>query len=112
METTAVRISGPLSPLDQFMPVTYTRLFIVFQTSSQDKAIKALQEGLEKTCYQVPYIKGTISRQPLNRNVLAISWAVDDPVPQLEHISVELPTLNTLISEGAPLSYFTNDLAP
>jgi hypothetical protein len=112
MEITAVRISGPLSPLDQFMPVTYTRLFLVFKSSNQDEAIKSLQEGLEKTCYQIPYIKGTISRQPFNRNVLAISWSVDDPVPQLERISIELPSLNILTSEDAPLSYFTNHLSP
>jgi trichothecene 3-O-acetyltransferase len=112
METTAVRISGPLSPLDQFMPVTYTRLFLVFQTSNQAEAVKSLQEGLEKTCYQIPYIKGTISRQSFNRNLLAISWSVDTPVPQLEHITATLPSLDTLTSEGAPLSYFTNNLSP
>jgi transferase family protein len=113
MEAKNVRISGPLSPLDQFMPVTYTRLFLVFPTDNHESAVEALRAGLEKTCYQIPYIKGIIARQSWNRNVIGISWAVDTPTPELTHIPAPgFPSYSSLAADGAPLKYFLDSISP
>jgi trichothecene 3-O-acetyltransferase len=95
------------------MPLTYTRLFLVFKAEDVLDAVQALQGGLEKTCYQVPYLKGTISRQSSNRNALAISWGVNSPLPELKHIKTsDFPSLGRLKAEEAPLEYFGDKLAP
>jgi hypothetical protein len=62
-----------LSPLDQFMPRTYTRVFLVFALENQDKAIEALRVGLAETCSRAPYLKGRVNIRADNRNQLGIA---------------------------------------
>jgi hypothetical protein len=49
-----------LSPLDQHGPKVYTRMALVFPVTEYEPAIATLQAGIQKTCDQLPYLKGVV----------------------------------------------------
>jgi hypothetical protein len=97
------------------MPLTYTRIFLVFAVQHLDAAVESLSDGLSSLVTRLPYLRGHVSEVPEKGNRLAISWCpTDDEEPELGKIQppVDMPTYDELRNTGAPLHHFANVLSP
>ncbi|KAK3370009.1 transferase family-domain-containing protein [Podospora didyma] len=112
-----------LSPLDQYMPRIYIRLFLIFETNDPHRAAHRLKVGLQRLGLLLPFIKGHVSisdSMPEGHGRTAIRWseAEDEDIafreipnpPNPECIS--LPSFAKLKDEGAPLHYFDPSFCP
>jgi hypothetical protein len=105
--------SSVLSPLDQYMPRTYTRIFLVFALEHHDAAIEALRLGLLKTYVQLPCLKGYVFSKSDDKNQLSIAWSDDDPAPEfLENWPSECLSFANLSKHEAALHHFQASLCP
>jgi hypothetical protein len=107
-----------LSPLDQVMPVTYSRVFLAFAcpSASHTAAVAALEKGLEEVCSRLPYLKGRVCNTEEQGGRLTISWSEHDPIGsiiQLEY-STDGKTLSytQLKLEGLSLHHLSRSLCP
>jgi trichothecene 3-O-acetyltransferase len=102
-----------LSPIDQLMPRTFTRIFLVFSTQDQDSTVSRLTAGLDKVCTQLPYLKGSVVPAE-HGSRLALRWSDADPVPMIEELETpdDMPTVAELENTGAPLRHFVDALSP
>lgn len=77
-----------LSPLDQHAPKVYTRMALVFPVTDYPPAIDTLQTALNRTCDQLPYLKGRVVEKGIShRHESYISFETSHPGPQLEERS-------------------------
>ena len=101
-----------LSPLDQLMYPVYVPMFLIIPTDDPKKAVQFLNRGLQKTCEQMPYLKGSIYRSD-GKGYLGITWKDNDPSLRLkEVIAPELPPYAQLEAQGMPAQYFHPGLCP
>ncbi|KAF2790991.1 hypothetical protein K505DRAFT_310363 [Melanomma pulvis-pyrius CBS 109.77] len=70
-----------LSPLDQIMPRNHIRIALVFPTNDYNLALSNLQNGLQRTCEALPFLKGRIFNKSSDRDQLAISWDASSSAP-------------------------------
>ncbi len=100
------------SPIDQIMPRTYTRIFLVWPVDDTAGAIARLSSGLMALCNQPPYLKGLLSPRPEQGNRLAIVWSAPDAAPALEEIFApgDMPSYRDLERTNAPLHHFAKTL--
>ncbi|KAF2246452.1 hypothetical protein BU26DRAFT_520923 [Trematosphaeria pertusa] len=103
-----------LSPLDQTMPRAYIPTALVFATKNYELAISHLQAGLEKTCTQLPWLKGRIIERANERKQLAIRWDVTAPTPVIEEKDAPegFPGFAQLVKTGGPAEYFQYGMFP
>jgi hypothetical protein len=103
-----------LSPLDQLMPRTYTRVFLVFASENHEAAINALRSGLRETVSDLPYLKGSIFTAPGAGKRLAIACADGDQLPELRELPppADFPSFTKLKRNKCPLNLFTGTLSP
>lgn len=103
-----------LSSLDQLMPRSYVLIALVFSGHDQDNAIVSLQDGLEKTIEQLPFLKGKVHERAEERKQLAISWDMTSPIPKLQRKPPPeaYPSFEALRSKGAPSEYFPYSVFP
>jgi hypothetical protein len=105
--------SSMLSPLDQLMPRTYTRIFLVFALEYQDAAIEALRMGLQKTYAQLPFLKGYVYSKSNDKTELSIAWSNDNAAPEFsENLAPKDLTFETLAKDEAALPHFPSSLCP
>ena len=109
--------TAPLSPIDQLMPRTYTRIFLIFKVADGSGAVNRLSAGLAVLGTRLPYLRGRISMSKAlaDGNRLAITWSeANDPPLSLKEIAPppHMPSFADLQRTGAPLHHFVNDLAP
>ena len=103
-----------LSPLDQFMPAAYTACFLILPNcdGDADRAVRALNRGLAKTCRQMPFLQGSmfISDQNGHHGVV---WSDDDPpVQMVEAAAPELRSYAELEANDMPFQLFKKHLLP
>lgn len=131
--STRDRMEVALSPLDQLMPTTYTRIFLVFEVADHDRAAQSLADGLQKATTLLPYITGAVFKKassdasssdpsdsaPPLLNRLWLSWRTSaDPSAAAARMLREVPapagfpSFAALEQTGAPLHHFGNALAP
>src|SRR3569833_3346376 len=103
-----------LSPIDQLMPRTYTRVFLVFHTSDTATAASQLSTSLATLCKtHLPYLTGRITPSKDHRNRLAISYSSSDPLPEIVSVTKpnDKPTKDNLEQTNAPLHHFSRSLS-
>jgi hypothetical protein len=120
-------LSAVLSPLDQLMPRTYTRVFLLFPvpTHSHGAAIQSLRESLQQTLADLPYLQGSVTIAPESGNRLQAEWpraaAGRDPSSAAAAAArlfrelqapVGFPSLAALRRDRAPLCHFAASLSP
>jgi hypothetical protein len=94
-----------LSPLDQHAPKVYTRMALVFPVTKYEAAIATLQAALEKTCDQIPYLKGTVVEEDLtHRKQSYIIIDPSNPAPRFieRPAPIGLPTYAELKTNRTP----------
>jgi hypothetical protein len=94
-----------LSPLDQHAPKVYTRMALIFPVTKYEAAIATLQAALEKTCDQVPYLKGIVVEEDLtHRKQSYIIIDPSNPAPQFieRPAPVGLPSYAELKTNRTP----------
>lgn len=107
-----------LSPLDQLMPVTYSRVFLAFAcpSASHTVAVDTLKKGLQEVCSHLPYLKGRVCNTEQQGGRLAISWSKHDPpapFQQLEYSTTgKTASYTELKQEGLPLHHLVPSLCP
>jgi len=105
-----------LSPIDQLMPKTYTRIFLVLKTLDHLKAVDSLSAGLAALATRLPYLRGRISSTPaVDGSRLVITWSEADDAPlRLSEIppAADTPSLDEIERTDAALHHFTDGLAP
>ncbi|KAH8899097.1 hypothetical protein GQ53DRAFT_837025 [Thozetella sp. PMI_491] len=102
-----------LSPLDQYMPRMYSRVFLVFEVDDHDAAARRLGNGLTRLYRQLPYLRGRVSTVPNSGNRAEIMWSKDDAEPEwkeLERPADMEASYQALAAARAPLERF-NDAA-
>jgi hypothetical protein len=94
-----------LSPLDQLMPITYTRIFLTFATDDRKRVIEALGNGPRELCNQLPYLKGRVGTTTEQKGHFSISWSKEDADPSFQEVipTAKLPTYALLKSESPAL---------
>jgi hypothetical protein len=114
----AAKHSHLLSPLDQYMPVSYNRVFLAFTCASatHTSAITALKNGFQLTCTQLPYLKGRVYNAEQHGGRLAISWSDQDPTPPFQEIDYpansQMPSYAQLKQEGLASNRLPQALCP
>jgi len=104
-----------LSPIDQLMPRTYTRVFLVFHTSDTATAASQLSTSLATLCKtHLPYLTGRITTSADHGNRLAISYSSSDPLPEIVPVPCpsDFPSYDVLEQTNAPLHHFARSLSP
>ena len=100
--------------MDQLVPRLYMRLFLVFRmdASEVDVAVEKLNTGLQRTCTQIPYLKGRLS-QLHKRGLLYVSWS-DEDMPAVRRVesSLDAKSLAELEAEGMPTKELPQSLFP
>jgi hypothetical protein len=105
--------SSVLSPLDQLMPRTYTRVYIVFALNNHGAAVEALRLGLAGVYSKLPFLKGFVYSKPESKNQLSIAWSNNDPDPEFSEIlAPDTLTFAALVKDGAALHHFHSSLCP
>ncbi len=103
-----------LSPVDQLMPRTYTRVFLVWPVADEDAAdaVTRLSLGLAALFRRLPYLGGRVSQRPDRGNRLAVSWFTEAAEPELAEVAApaDMPAYDDLARTNAPLHRFTRTL--
>jgi trichothecene 3-O-acetyltransferase len=94
------------------MPRCYTRLFLLFRSSTPDFAITSFRKGWEKTCTQLSHLKGYVYQVENQRGHLAIAWSDDLPVPVISDKGRLNLSYESMLLHGTSLSAFKDDLCP
>ena len=89
-----------LSPIDQFMPSRHIRVILAFSNSDPKLSVASLNLGLEATCAQIPYLKGSVYQSD-QQAYLGVAWSDDDTPVRLQEISAfdGMPTFAELDAE-------------
>lgn len=101
-----------LSPLDQLLFGIYTRMFLLFKTSTPSLAIDSFKAGWEKTCAHLCYLKGYVYQRANQRGQLAIAWSDDLPTPEVSHKGRLDLSYEVMVSRGTSYSALKDDLCP
>lgn len=107
-----------LSPLDQLMPPTYSRVFLAFtcRTASHSAVVGALRKGFKATCSQMPYLNGRVQSTEQQGGRLAISWSEHDPPPEFRLVGYpsdcRIPEYTQLKRNGLHLNHLPQSLCP
>ncbi|KAK0652348.1 transferase family-domain-containing protein [Cercophora newfieldiana] len=100
-----------LSPLDQYMPRIYVRIYLVFHTPDPLAAVESLNAGVKELGSRLPFLQGSVNDNHPHGQI-AISWSASDAPLSLHPISccpgTNTPSFKQLEEEGALLHYFAD----
>ena len=120
-------LSAILSPLDQLMPRTSTRIFLLFPVPNHGHgaAIQSLRDSLQQTLAELPYLQGSVTIAPESGNRLQAEWPRGAPGRDPSSAAaaaarlfrelqapVGFPSLAALRRDRAPLGHFAASLSP
>jgi hypothetical protein len=120
-------LSAILSPLDQLMPRTYARVFLLFPVPAHghEAAARSLRASLQQTLADLPYLQGSVTVAPESGNRLQAEWphagggrdpatAADAAARLFRELQapVGFPSLAALRRDRAPLHHFVAALSP
>ena len=103
-----------LSPLDQIMVRGIVRLVLCFSIENdteRPKIVQMLQNGIDSTVKQMPYLSGSIREKGNQRSEIEVIFKEGEKVELLvKDVGTELPSFTELKEEKMPPSYFKDDL--
>lgn len=89
------------------MPSNLITAFLIIDTGNADteEAVRVLNAGLEKTCEEMPFLKGHLYESDY-RHYVGVEWEDETAAPQLQKLDVEYPSYAELVRQDMPFDYF------